>query len=98
VIARMVKSGMHGLNVQIATNYEAVQPTKAFSSVDVDGAVVNGRYDVWPQPRDLPARAVRLWFTETGATGDGMQPVNVTLELTRNPGKMSRSLRTLGGK
>lgn len=97
-ILRAAKGGTHGLRIAMATDYEATQVTKIYSSSDVDSAVVNGRYDLWPEPKVFAARAVYLGFTETGATGEGFQPINVTLELIRNQGKRAASLRTTGGK
>jgi hypothetical protein len=97
-IFRAAHGGTHGVTLAVATDYEAVQPTKVFSSAEVTSAVVNSRYDLWPEPKSFPARAVALTFTETGAAGAGMQPINVTLELIRNTGKRASSLRTSGRK
>lgn len=97
-IFRAAKGGTHGVSMAVSTDYEAVQPTKAYSSGDIDSAVVNSRYDLCPEPKSFAARAVALLFTETGATGAGMQPINVTLEFIRNAGKRAAAIRTTARK
>lgn len=97
-VLRAAKGGTHGVSLQVATDYDALQTAKAYSSAEIDNATVNGRYDLWPEPKSIPARAVALSIVETGASGDGMQPLNVTLELLRNPGKRAAALRQSGRK
>lgn len=96
--ARCARGGAHGVDMAVGVDYQANQPTKSYSSTEVTNATTNGRYDLWPEPRDMPARAAKLTITETGAAGEGMQPINVTYEVIRNTGKKSSSLRQSGRK
>jgi hypothetical protein len=98
VVARAAYAGAHGATVRIATNYGANQTAKTYSAADVLAAVANNRYDLWPEPRDMPARAVKLLITETSAVGEAMQSLNVTFEMVRNGGKLSQSYRQQGRK
>lgn len=95
---RSANGGTHGVSLAIAVDYQADQPAKSYSSSDVSNDTTNGRYDLWADPRDKPGRAVKLTITETGATGAGMQPINVTYELIRNAGKKASSLKQSGRK
>lgn len=95
---RAAKAGTHGVDVRVSTDYQAYQPAKSFSSANVDAALENSRYTLWPEPRDMPARAVALSITETGSAGEAMQPINCTLELLRSAGKRAASLRQTGRK
>lgn len=95
---RCARGGAHGVDMTIGVDYQANQPAKSYSSTEVTNTTTNGRYDLWAEPRDKPARAVKLTLTETGASGDGMQPINVTYEIIRNTGKKSSSLRQSGRK
>jgi hypothetical protein len=97
-ILRSANGGTHGVSLAVAVDYQSDQPAKAYTSGEITSATSNGRYDLWAEPRDMPARAVKLTITETGATGAGMQPINVTYELIRNAGKKSSSLRQSGRK
>lgn len=98
LVLRAAKGGAHALSVAMSTNYQAALPTLAYTSGDVDNALDNGRYDLWPEPSQMPARGIQVTLTESGAAGAGFEPINLTLELTRNPGKMAQPLRQAGGK
>lgn len=97
-VIRARRAGSHGVTVQVATNYLVAPSTRVYSAADVLAATVESRYDLWPQPQSLPARAVMLTLQETGAAGEAFQPQHVTLELTRNGGKMLAPLRQAGRK
>jgi hypothetical protein len=97
-ILRAAHGGSHGVDLTIATDYQANQPTKSYSTADITGATTNSRYDLNAEPRDMPARAVKLTIAETGATGAGMQPLNVTYELIRNTGKRAAAIRNTARK
>jgi hypothetical protein len=90
--------GTHGLQMTIATDYGTSQPTKTWTAAEVTTASANTKCDLYPEPKDMPARAVKVTLLETGGTGEGFQPVNLTLEVLKNGGKMTRSLKPAGRK
>jgi hypothetical protein len=98
IAVRCASGGTHGCTLAVGSDYQADQPSKTYSTADVASAVQNSRYDMLIEPRDQPARAVSLSITETGSTGAGMQPINVTLEVLRNPGRLAQVVRTTGRK
>lgn len=97
-ILRVANGGTHGVSLTVATDYQADQPAKSYSSGDITSATTNSRYDLCSEPRDMPARAVKLTITETGSAGAGMQPINLTYELIRNTGKRAGAIRTTARK
>ena len=94
VVLRARSAGAHGVTVELATDYDVYQSAKVYSSSDVAALVGNGAYDLVPEPRDRRARAARVRITETGASGDGMQALSLTFEVTKNGnGKMIQAFK-----
>ena len=98
VILHGYKTGSHNVAVSLATDYDVAQPLKSYSNADLVGTTLNSRYDLSMEPKSMAARAVKWVLTESGATGEGFQPVNLTLEILKNPGKLAASIRKSGRK
>lgn len=94
VLLHAQSGGTHGVTVTVAADYGADQPVKAFSSSEVAGFVGGGgRYDLYIEPRDKSARAVRVTIAETGASGEAFQPLNLTLVVIKNAGRLEAAIK-----
>jgi len=91
IVLREKYAGTHGITISVATNYQVAESSRTVASADTLAASQNGRCDVVIQPPQMAARALKLVLTETGATGEGFQPVNVTLELVKYGGRDVRN-------
>lgn len=96
IVVHSKYGGPHGVEVTIATDYGPDQPTKARTLTQTLNASLNGRLDLSRQLGSMAARAVQVTLVETDAVGEGFQPVNMTLEIIKNPGKMAQSIRKDG--
>jgi hypothetical protein len=87
------REGSHGLSVITSRDYRS-SPTQSrtWSAADVLSCVGDSRYDVYPQLAEPSMRSLKLTVRETDAAGEAFQPINVTIDMIKNPGKRTRAL------
>ena len=100
IILHARRAGAHGVQINIATDLNADPAAVNAKSrnaaqvlASVTDTVTSLRYDLVAQPRDRAARSLLLEINETGATGEAFQPIHVTIDLLKQPGKDARAFR-----
>ena len=91
------RASEHALSIGIAVDYNGTTVTKSYTAANVLASVTDStttkRYDLLPQCPEKKARAVKIFITESEATGEAFQPVNLTIELIKQQGRLSQSIR-----
>ncbi len=85
VLVRGLSGGTHGLTVTLATDYGAESVTTTFGPGDISACTVDGQYTLCASPKSLSTRSLKVTLQETGATGEGFRPLDVTVVGHRNP-------------
>jgi hypothetical protein len=97
IVLHAKRTSEHALSIGIAVDYNATTVTRAYTAANVLASVTDQatslRYDLLPQCPEKKARAVKLTITESEATGEAFQPINLTIEMIKQQGRLSQSIR-----
>ncbi len=96
VIIRGLAAGTHGLTVTLSRDYGEGSVTRTFGAGDLNACTVNGQYTVTCSPDCPSMRAIKVTLQETGATGEGFRPLDVTLVGHRNPTTKRDAIKARG--
>jgi hypothetical protein len=96
VVLQGIRAGAHGLTVAMEADYGASTTTKTYGPGDITACTVDGRYTLEMAPAKPSMRTLKLTITETGATGEGMRPLNVTIVGHKNPTTKKDAVKARG--
>lgn len=96
------RTSAHALAVDISVDYDGTVVTRSYSAANVLSAVTDNTiskcYDLLPEVPLKKGRAIKLVLTESGSVGEAFQPINVTLEVIKQAGRLSQSIRNSARK
>jgi hypothetical protein len=101
VVLRAQAYGSHGVAMTLTTDYgqgEGTPFTRVYSPAEVAACTVAGQYTLSVSPGSMCLRALKVAIAETGATGDGMGPLSLTVQGARNGGTLRSAVRAAGRK
>lgn len=101
VVLRAQSYGSHGVTVTLTNDYgqgEGSPFTRVYSAAEVAACTVAGQYTLSVSPGSMCLRALKVAVSETGAVGDGMGPLAVTVQGARNGGTLRSAVRAAGRK
>jgi len=101
VVLRAQSYGSHGVTVTLTNDYgqgEGSPFTRVYSAAEVAACTVAGQYTLSVSPGSMCLRALKVAVAETGAVGDGMGPLAVTVQGARNGGTLRSAVRAAGRK
>jgi hypothetical protein len=99
VVLRAQSSGPHGVTITLTTDYGQGQGSpfvKVFSAADVTACTVAGQYTLSVSPGSMAMRALKIAIAETGAAGDAMAPLSLTVQGSRLGGTKRDAVRAQG--
>lgn len=96
IVLQAIRAGAHGLTVTMETDYGASTTTKTYGPGDITACTVDGRYTLEMAPARNSMRALKLTITETGATAEGIRPLNVTIVGHKNPTTKKDAVKARG--
>jgi len=84
----------HGLTITVLSDYGSAElDTKTRTAAEVTASTNSENvYDIVLEPAQQAARAVQVTLTETGATFESFQPISLTFEVIKKPGKAWRNV------
>jgi hypothetical protein len=101
VVLRAQSYGTHGVTFTLTNDYgqgEGSPFVRAYTPAEVAACTVNGQYTLSVSPGSMALRALRVTIVETGAVGDGMGPLSLTVQGSRNGGTLRSAVRAAGRK
>lgn len=101
VVLRAQSYGPHGVTFTLTTDYgqgEGTPFTRVYSAAEVAACTVAGQYTLSVSPGSMCLRALKVAIAETGAAGDGMGPLSLTVQGARNGGTLRSAVRAAGRK
>jgi len=101
VVLRAQSYGSHGVTMTLTTDYGQGDGTpfaRVYSAAEVAACTVAGQYTLSVSPGSMCLRALKVAVAETGAAGDGMGPVSLTVQGARNGGTLRSAVRAAGRK
>jgi hypothetical protein len=98
VLIHGIAAGPHGLSVTLTPDYgQGDAITRVFTPAEVVSCTVGGQYVLSVSIR-ASMRALKVSIVETGATGEGFRPTNVTIVFAKNPTSLIAAVRDPGRK
>jgi hypothetical protein len=101
VVLRAQSYGSHGVTFTLTNDYgqgEGSPFVRAYTPAEVAACTVNGQYTLSVSPGSMALRALRVAIVETGAFADGMGPLSLTIQGSRNGGTLRSAVRAAGRK
>jgi hypothetical protein len=101
VVLRAQSYGSHGVTFTLTNDYgqgEGSPFVRAYTPAEVAACTVNGQYTLSVSPGSMALRALRVAVVETNAFADGMGPLSLTIQGSRNGGTLRSAVRAAGRK
>jgi hypothetical protein len=101
VVLRAQSYGPHGVTFTLTNDYgqgEGSPFVRAYTPAEVAACTVNGQYTLSVSPGSMALRALRVAVVETNAFADGMGPLSLTIQGSRNGGTLRSAVRAAGRK
>jgi hypothetical protein len=101
VVLRAQSYGSHGVTFTLTNDYgqgEGSPFVRAYTPAEVAACTVNGQYTLSVSPGSMALRALRVTIVETDAFADGMGPLSLTVQGSRNGGTLRSAVRAAGRK